>query len=120
LSQHWKKVLIFALKLKGDSDSDFIIQATITYMASISKTVQQKLQDPATHFSPKESEMVLPYFVSKLLDQGKAEGKAERTLQMLVYFIQSNPTVSDAEIASMFKVEVELVLTARKQAANPN
>jgi flagellar biosynthesis/type III secretory pathway protein FliH len=54
-------------------------------MVSISKTVQLKIQNPSEHFTPEESEMVLPYFVNKLLEQGKAEGivqgKAEGIVQ---------------------------------------
>ena len=111
LKQNWKKVIIFASEFKDDEAYHYIIQATITYMISVSKTVEQNLEKMDTVLSPEETVMVRPFFIEKYFQDGKQAGM----LLLLHKFIQHNPNMSDQDIAQSFDVDIKLVKMAREQ-----
>ena len=115
LKQNWKKVIIFASEFKDDKAYHYIIQATITYMISVSKTVEQNLEKMDTVLSPEETVMVRPFFIEKYFQEGMQEGEQKGMLRILYKFIQNNPNMSDLEIAQSFDVDIKLVKMAREQ-----
>lgn len=133
LNENWKKILIFAPIYHQDFNLQVIIKLTLLYMVSVSKTVQNKLENPATVMTVEEEEMVLPYVFEKYrlkykeegLEEGKKkgmkegkeeglkEGLKEGMVKIIMKFIERNPEMPDTDIAAYFEVEPELVLTAR-------
>jgi len=54
LRQNWKKVLIFAKRFHVEPNLQFIVKYTLLYMTSVSKTVQQTLENPSSNMSVEE------------------------------------------------------------------
>ncbi len=128
LERSWKKALIFA---KGnmdefDHDLSFLIETTLNYMVSISKTVQKKVDNLESTLTQEELSAVPPFVFGKYFLKGRAEGIEEgekrgekrgemnATLRLIRIFVKNNPQVSDEEIAATFEVDSKIVKLARK------
>jgi hypothetical protein len=82
LQKYWKKVLIFAKHFHENDNIQLIIKFTLLYMVSVSKTVQEALENPAINMTVEEEDLVLPYVFEKYrikymhegLEKGMHEG----------------------------------------------
>jgi predicted transposase YdaD len=101
LRENWKKVIIFATKFKTDKSYFFVIQSTITYMVSISKTVQQNLSNIDNVLTSNEQEMVRPFFLQKYIQEG--------LMIAIRSFMKKNPDMEIKQVADLFDVDIELV-----------
>ena len=137
LRENWKKVIIFATKFKTDKSYFFVIQSTITYMVSISKTIQQNLSNIDKVLTADEQEMVRPFFLQKYIQEGRVEGRQEGRQEGRVEgrqegrvegrqeglvegliiaihkFMKKNPDMDAKQVAEFFEVDIELVEQAR-------
>ena len=117
LQQNWRKVLIFVQVFHSDANTQFIIKYTLLYMTSVSKTIQQNLENPAENMSVDEKELVLPYVFLKYQrqseEEGLAKGREEGMLRVIHNFIKHHPELSDEALAASFEVDVALIKTAR-------
>jgi hypothetical protein len=75
LRDYWRKILIFAVELQENPKYAFIIKSTLFYMYSVSKTIQQKINEPEQHFMPQEAGVVLPPFMQKSFMEGKDQSR---------------------------------------------
>lgn len=142
LRKNLKKVVIFARRFHSDPNIQLIIQYTLLYMVSISKTVQNALENPSNSLTVEEEELVLPYVFEKYrikymeegLEKGMEEGFEKgmekgiekglekgiekgvvKGLTLAIHkFIQKNPALTDQEIADLFEVDILLVSSARQ------
>ena len=121
LQQNWRKVLIFVQVFHSDANTQFIIKYTLLYMTSVSKTIQQNLENPAMNMSVEEEELILPYVFLKYqrkykeegLEAGLAKGREEGMLRVISNFIKHHPELSDEALAASFEVDITLIKTAR-------
>jgi predicted transposase/invertase (TIGR01784 family) len=118
LEVNWKKFIIFASDFKDNEEQYYIIQATITYMISVSETIQKKFENLDTVLSPEEKDKIPPFVFGKYFLQGKEEGLMEGMEKgmekMLRSYLNNNPSAQDEDVARLFDIELHFVQQVRK------